>query len=198
MSRCGINGSAESNMHGLKWMYSGEMREDNIWLHWRSWDNRVEVDFAFSRFMENNIDRFPGLYRPTMVPPRWGMKICMSVLINMHQHIVRSTSVCYHLQYKCPGKWEQETIQMLNDISSWLPLTSVTLLPPVGRQSMEEFKRWGREQGKQDFNFRRQGLRRREQKGQWKQVLSERETAGPNPQRLLELLVLGKILQIHW
>ena len=144
MSRCGINGSAESNMHWLKWMYSGEMREDSIWLHGRSWDNRVEVDFAFSRFMENNSDRFPGLYWPTMVPPCWGMKICVSIFINVHQRIARSTSVCYHLQYKCPGKWEQETIQMLNDISSWLPLTSVTLCP---QQVDRLWKNWRGEAG---------------------------------------------------
>lgn len=145
MSRRGINGSAESNMRWLKWMYSGETREDSIWLHWWSWDNRIEVDFAFSRFMQSNIDRFPGLYWPTMVPPCWGMKICMSIFINMHQCIGRSTSVCYHLQHKCPGKWEQEMIQMLNDISSWLPLTSVTLLPSVGKGSPWKNLRGGAE-----------------------------------------------------
>lgn len=46
------------------------------------------------------------------------------------------------------------------------------------------------EQGKQDLNCSRQGLRRREQRGQWHQVLRD-------PLCLLELLVLGEKLQMH-
>lgn len=46
--------------------------------------------------------------------------------------------------------------------SSSLPLSSVTLLPSGGRQSGEEFERWGREQGKQ--NFKRQGSKKKKER----------------------------------
>lgn len=46
----------------------------------------------------------------------------------------------------------------------------------------------GLEAGEAGLDFWRQGLSR-EQKGQWDQILSERVTAGLNPQHLLELSV---------
>lgn len=194
MSGCGIGGSAEGNASWLQWVCSGELSKGSIWLHGRSWDNRTEVDFAFSGFIENNIDRFPGFYWPTVVPACRGTRICMSVIINMYCCTVRVTSTCH-----CFNTSAQETESRRQDNAKCLlPLSSVTLLPSGGRRSGEELKRWGREQGKQ--NFKRQGSKkkkRREQKGQWNQILSERVTAGPNSQHLLQLLVLGKMLQIQ-
>lgn len=143
MSRCGVNGSAERSMRGLKRMPPGERREGSIWLHRRSGGNRVEVDLAFSRFMEKDIDSSPGLCWPTMVPPRCGTTTCLSVFVHPRQRAARSTSICYRLQYKRPGKGEQEMTQALHATSSWLPPDGVTLRPSVGKNLRGEAESGG-------------------------------------------------------
>lgn len=139
-------------------MCSGETGED-IWLHPRSWDNRVEVDFAFPREQYWQISWFllahngSSMLRYEELPVHSHKRAPVQSDLRMSPSAVqvpRKTGAADNMG----AKWHQQ----LAATSQYNPSAL------VGRQPMEGFKRQGRQLGKQDFNFRRQGLSRREQK----------------------------------